>query len=180
MGKRFRNFRLRTLLVFVAIVCVGLTVYQRVRHYQLLAHEHHYLALKAGYRAMELQGSSFNRSPMEAAYPRWEQSVHHSRLADYYIQVTNNPWIILLPDPAFTSLPALPEDDADLPSWWQHHLATHVKYNGLDCSWGSYLDRATSERNVALLNVRPSSFNRFLALTNPELFTKAPELLPED
>lgn len=180
MWKRFRNFRLRTLLVFVAIVCVGLTVYQRVRHYQLLAHEHHYSALKAGYKAMQLQGSSFNRSAMEAAYPHWEQSVRRSLLADYYIQVSQKPWIILLPAADFASLPVLPEDDADLPSWWQHHLATHVKHNGLDCNWGSYSDRATSERNVALLNVRPSSFNRFLALTNPELFTKAPEMLPED
>ena len=180
MVKRFRTFRLRTLLLIVAIACVGLSVRQRIRQYHLLAQEHHYLALKAGYSAMELQKSSFDRSSLEAVYTPWEQSVHHSRLADYYMRVTNEPWIIVLPVPAFVSLPALPDSDADLLAWWQDNVANHVHYNGLDCDWGTYKDDAVMKRHLAILNVRPSSFNRFLALSHPELFTEHPELLPED
>ena len=117
---------------------------------------------------------------MKTVYPQWVQSVRHSQLADYYMQVTVKPWIMLLPIPAFPALPKLPEDDTELQVWWQQNVAQHIKNNGLDCNWGSYSDGAVSQRNLALLNARPSSFNRFLALSHPELFTEQPELLSEN
>ena len=57
------------------------------------------------------------------------------------------------------------DDDAT----WRENVAAHVKLNGLDCQWGSYSDGAVSVRNLTLLNAKPSSFNRFLALSHPEL-----------
>ena len=167
---RFFSFRLRTLLLVMALFAVGLSVWRQVQHCQSLAHEHHYLSLQAGYKAMEIQGSNRDRSTMETVYPFWEQSIQHSQLADHYMRVTKRPWNMFLQPPTARALAPLPKQDAALQAWWQNNVADHVAYNGLERNWGSYQDDAVGNRNLALLNVRPASFNRFLALTEPELF----------
>jgi hypothetical protein len=167
---RFFRFRLRTLLLVMAVFSVGLSIWHQFQHYRSLAHEHHYLSLLAGYKAMEIQGSNRDRSTMETVYPFWEKSIQHSQLADHYMRVTKRPWNMFLQPPTVGALAPLPKQDAALQAWWQNNVADHVAYNGLESNWGSYNNDAVSNRNLALLNVRPASFNRFLALTHPELF----------
>ncbi len=185
------RYRLRTLLIVIAIVAVGLSVWRRIDECRHLAHEHHYSSLRAGYTALMVQGlafehrdretgepytvikeqgAGFDRATMTAAYPFWERSIRHSQLADHYMQVTKRPWIAILPPPAVSSPPPLPAEDVDLRAWWEKHVANHVTYNGLDCPWGSYFDAAVSDRNLALLTVNSESMYRFMALSNPELF----------
>jgi hypothetical protein len=182
------RYRLRTLLIVIAILAVGLSVWRRIHECRRLAHEYHYSSLRAGYTALKVQGlayehrvselrgqytvikeqrSSFDRATMTAAYPYWEDSIRHSQLADHYLQVTKKPWIALLPSPTVSSPPPLPAEDADLLAWWEKHVANHVTYNGLDCNWGSYLDDDVGNHNVALLNIYQGSAHRFFSLSNP-------------
>jgi hypothetical protein len=189
------RYRLRTLLIVIALLAVSLSIWRRIQDCKGLAQEHHYASLRAGYTAINMQGliyervgaytspktqgSSFDRATMTTVYPYWDDSIRHSQLADHYIQVTKKPWIAILPPPTVRSPPPLPADDADLLAWWEKHVANHVAYNGLDCSWGSYWDNAVNDRNLALLNARLGSFNRFLALTHPELFEDGDYLRPK-
>jgi hypothetical protein len=193
------RYRLRTLLIAITLLAVSLSVWRRIHDCRRFAHEHHYASLRAGYTAIKMQGlalehhaslrgdytaikvqgSSFDRATMTTVYPYWEDSIRHSQLADHYMQVTKKPWIIFLPPPTVSSPPPLPAEDAALRAWWEKYVANYVAYNGLDCNWGSYFDEAVSDRNIALLNVHPDSFNRFLALTNPELFEEGNYLRPK-
>ena len=195
------RYRLRTLLIVISLLAVSLSVWRRIHECRRLAQEHHYSSLSAGYTAIRMQGlahehryselrgdytvikvegSSFDRATMTTVYPYWEDSIRHSQLADHYLQVTKKPWIAIFPPPTVSSPPPLPAEDAALRDWWEKYVANHVAYNGLDCNWGSYFDDAVSDRNVALLNIYPgSSFNRFLALTNPELFEEGNYLRPK-
>lgn len=194
------RYKLRTLLIVIGLLAVGLSVWRRIHECRRFAQEHHYASLQAGYTALQVQrlahehryselgihytaikghGASFDRATMAAGYPYWEDSIRHSQLADHYVQVAKKPWIAALPPPTISSLPPLPAEDADLRAWWDKYVAHHVVYNGLDCNWGSYFDDAVSNRNLALLNIHPDSFNRFLALTNPELFEEGDYLRPK-
>ena len=172
------RYRLRTLLIVVALLAVSLSIWRRIQDCKRLAHEHHYSSLRAGYTAIKMQASSFDRATMTTAYPYWEDSIRHSQLADHYIEVTKKPWIMFLPPPTVSTPPQLPAEDAALRAWWEKHVAKHVTYNGLDRHWGSYFDAAVSDRNLALFNAHPDSFNRFLALTEPELFEDGDYLRP--
>ena len=60
---RFRTFRLRTLLAIITVACLLFAVRQHIRRYQLLAHEHHYLALSHGYHAIEIYMARFDHPP---------------------------------------------------------------------------------------------------------------------
>lgn len=117
MRLRF-TFRLRTLLVLVTLLSLLLGAWAAYRNVRLLAAQHHYSALAAGYRAVRIQKPEsdewnslwrrnwkwpsplrMDREAIEAALPLWRSSVRHAQLRDHYLRVIQRPWLLLRPCP---------------------------------------------------------------------------------
>jgi hypothetical protein len=172
------RFRLRTLFILLAIVAIGLSIRGWFGRIQLLAQQHHYLSLEAGYTAVRIQfpdaknwstgwtmwPQPMDRKALVEALPYWEKSLRHAQLADHYRHVSERPWIVFCAAPERDVLAPLPDHDSQLSLWWDTRLSAHVQRTGLNCSWGNYWESAVSDRNLAFLNIDSRAFNQFLQL----------------
>ena len=184
MTKRRWQFRLRTLFLLITIVALGLSAWTWHRQVQILAQEHHYASLAAGYTAASIQKPNdkqwivgwrtlwewpsslqMERGAMEQAFPYWEESVRHAKLRDHYLKVRERPWMMLCPAADTVQLAPPPNNDQQLSDWWDAQISPHIAASNLNRAWGSYPpDSSVADREIAILNIAPASFNRFLHL----------------
>ncbi|WP_442511295.1 hypothetical protein SH528x_002965 [Novipirellula sp. SH528] len=148
------TFRLRTMLIAIAMIAIGLGFWTMRRDAKRLAAKHHYASMDAGYRAVRVHapfdpswmtqwrsthslppGLRIDRDCINAAAPLWQESFGHRLLADYYLQVANRPWRMMFPEPK-PSVLTFPTETDDIAIWWSQTIDPYIERNGLDHPYG--------------------------------------------
>ena len=141
LSKQLTKFRLRSLLLVVALISLLLAIHLRRMRVKDLIAENHYSAMRSGYLAVELQrpkgdskwlanfrlqnyssefqyehwreGLKMDRESLAKSRPLWESAINHIQRRDYYRKLYAAPWRLFAKLPSECRLPELP--DSNLP-----------------------------------------------------------------
>lgn len=159
--KRGVAYSLRTLLVVVSLIAIGMGLWVRSQHLKELASDHHFRAMDTGYQAAAIQRPvdqkwewkrpapiRMDQQAISDAAQHWQASMYHAQLRDIYLSASHRPW---MPTPTLPSPPkdiAVPTGNDAAAKWWEATFAEYVKNN--PCLIDAAMGFSAGDENLAL------------------------------